>query len=166
MKETWTMLQRNISWVLLLRWCGGPERFTGCVSTVPYTVPVKPRTPSGHLGFVCVGHRKVTSWWFISQGILSTALIKLLNLSCRPIPAQAKICSWQWTQICCYAAVSSTDHVAKMINPEREGSKPPVTRSVASRLPDIRVIFNMCYSAYEVCVYVNNYKSRVELWHS
>lgn len=49
---------------------------------------------------LCVSDCKVTSWWFITQGFLSTVLVKLLNLSCRPIPAAAKICSWQWTQIC------------------------------------------------------------------
>lgn len=49
-----------------------------------------------------------------------------------------------------------------MTNREKDGSKLPVTRTVilASRH---QVIFNMWYSAYEVCVHVNNYKSRVEL---
>ena len=37
MAEMWTMLLRNISWVLMLRWCGGLECFTGCISTVPFT---------------------------------------------------------------------------------------------------------------------------------
>ncbi len=53
--------------------------------------------------------------------------------------------------------------MATMINPERDGSKLHVTRRGGSKLPDIRVIFNMRYSAYEVCMHVNNYKSRVEL---
>lgn len=109
--------------------------FAGCICTVPYTAAaMNPRTLIGHLDSVSVSRRKVTSWRFISRGILSTALVKLLNLSCRPIRAPAK--NMQLT-VNPKLPISSSDHVATTVNPKRDGSKLPVTRTVGSKLPDI-----------------------------
>lgn len=50
MEETWSVLSRDDSWVVPLRWCGGPECFTGCISTVPYAVPNESQDPVGPFG--------------------------------------------------------------------------------------------------------------------
>lgn len=85
------MLWRNISRVPLLRWMSRSVSVSLAAFPLCRTLsPMKPRTPLGRLVFVCVSHRKVTSWWFISQGIQSTVLVKLLNLSCRPKPGSVK----------------------------------------------------------------------------
>jgi hypothetical protein len=140
---------------------GVPECFTGCTSTVTHTALITPGANwwPCHLEPDCIAHRKVTSWWFISQGTLSTRLLQLLNMSAREA-------DWGTGQICGGREAWYGDHgtggdrcLTRPGESDQSIQWPGV--EALSQLPnaDFCLILNVRNWIYEVC------KSRVELWH-